>query len=125
MARGGEQDSGNPELPLEDGELNQQGPAQPFPDHEEEALFKAQMRAQQLILGHWKSGLAVIAVVLLGVLGFGLWEGQQEEAQQKTHAKIAGIDRKMPKENPLVAAGFSTSETDANVVAETSNGPRW
>ncbi len=123
-ARGGDQSGESPELPLEEGGLNEGDPAQPFPDHEEEALFKMQMKGQQLILGHWKIGLSVIGTVLLGVLAFGLYEGSQEEAQQAIQAKIAGVDRKMPKENPLVTAGFSASETDANVVAQVEEGAR-
>jgi len=123
-ARTGEQDGETPDLPLQPGDPPGGGPAQPFPDHEKDALFKAQMTVQQMVIGHWKFGLALIAVVLLAVLGFGLWEAHGEDAQRAVQAKIAKIDRKMPKENPLVAAGFSPTEPDANVVAQVQEGAR-
>ena len=57
--RAGETAQDTNDLPNEQGGLPEGMPAQPFPDHEEDAIFKAQMRVQNLVLGHWKSLLAL------------------------------------------------------------------
>ena len=106
------------DLPNEQGDLPEGMPAQPFPDHEEDTIFKVQMRVQNMVLGHWKSLLTVIALGLLGVLGYGLWEGRQLEAQQSVQAELAKIDRKMPKVGPLVQAGMKAVEDDPKIVAK-------
>lgn len=111
-----EQDTGD--MPLEQGGQPDGTPAQPFPDHEEDVVFKVQMRVQNAFLGHWKSILVVVGIGLLGVLGFGLWEARVLEAQQAVQAQLAKLDRKMPKEDPLVRAGFKSAEEDPAVVAK-------
>jgi len=114
--RAGDGAQDTPELPIEQGDAPAGGPAQPFPDHEEDAVFKAQMKVQNMVLGHWKGLLTVVGLGLLGVLGFGLWEGKVLEEQEKVQASIAKIDRKMPKDDPLVQAGFKPSDDDPKVV---------
>ena len=123
-AREGESLEEGAEQALEQDGLPEGDPAQPFPDHEEDALFKFEMVAKNFFLGHWKTGLAIIGTVLLAVLGFGLWEGEVEEDQKSVQAQIAKIDRKMPKENPLVAAGFQAGEEDEAVLAQVQEGAR-
>ncbi len=58
------------------------GDAVPFPDHEEDVLFKTQMRVLNLLLGHWKKGLAVGGVILLGVLAYGEYHGFKLDEQR-------------------------------------------
>ena len=87
-------------LPQE-GEGSQVDPGTvPFPDHDRDSLFKVQMQLQNLVLGFWKQGLAVIGVVLLGVLIFGLYQGQLDKERKEIQARIATIDRDMPELNP-------------------------
>jgi tetratricopeptide (TPR) repeat protein len=116
--RAGETAEGSEELLMDQDEGAEGGPAQPFPDHDEDVVFKVQMRVQNMVIGHWKGLLAVTAVVLLSVLGFGLWEAQVLEDQEAVQASIVKIDRKMPKEDPLALAGFSSAEEDPAVVGK-------
>jgi len=87
-------------------------PAHPFPDHEEDALFKTQMKLQQMVLGHWKTGLMFIIVMLLGVLGYGYWESHSLESQQAIQTEIAKISWKMPKSAGIQLPG---QEPDPNL----------
>jgi tetratricopeptide (TPR) repeat protein len=103
---------------LEQGEQPAGTPAQPFADHEEDVLFKVQMRVQNAFIGHWKSILVLVGIGLLGVLGFGLWEAHVLEAQRDVQAQLAKLDRKMPKEDPLVRAGFKPPGEDPEVMAK-------
>jgi predicted negative regulator of RcsB-dependent stress response len=116
--RAGETDQDTTDPSLEQGGQPDGTPAQPFPDHEEDAVFKIQMRVQNAVLGHWKSILVLVGIGLLGVLGFGLWEAHVLEAQQAVQAQLAKLDRKMPKEDPLVRAGFKPAGGDPAVVAK-------
>lgn len=94
-------------------------PAMPFPEHEEDVLFKTQMRVLNLLLGHWKTGLTGIAVVLLSVLGVGQYQNAQVEGQRTFQAQIADVDKRMPiatveERFGLTATGL-TEEVKANV----------
>jgi len=106
------------DMDIEQGDLPAGMPAQPFPDHEEDTIFKAQMKVQNMVLGHWKGLLTTIGIGLLGVLGYGLWEGHELETQQAVQAELAKIDRKLPKVNPLVQAGVKAVEDDPAVVGK-------
>jgi len=96
-----------------------EGDAMPFPDHEEDVLFKTQMRVLNLLLGHWKTGLAVVGVVLFGVLIVGEYTGHLVDQQRTIQGEIADIDRRMPADSPterLALDGVGiTPEVKANV----------
>jgi hypothetical protein len=96
------------------------GDAVPFPDHEEDVLFKTQMRVLNALLGHWKIGLAIVGVVLLSVLVFGEYDSYIVNQQRGYQGQIADIDRRMPEAGPaerfLGGAGEGlTPEVKANV----------
>jgi tetratricopeptide (TPR) repeat protein len=98
------------------------GGAVPFPDHEKDALFKAQMHAQNFILGYWKYGLSIIGIGLLSTLGWGLYVGRVDDSQKDVQARIHQIDRKMPTLNPLAEAGISDLEDTPEILAEVEAG---
>ena len=96
----------------------------PFPDHEEDVLFKTQMRVLNLLLGHWKKGLAIVGIALLAVLFVGEYAALQTDQQRDIQAKIADIDRRMPKESPAVAFGLQPADDSAETIANIEEGAR-
>ncbi len=99
-------------------------PAMPFPDHEEDVLFKTQMRVLNLLLGHWKTGLAVVGGALLVVLAVGQYQNSQIDEQRGYQAEIADIDRRMPTETPEERFGLNTGGLSPEVKANVEEGAR-
>ena len=104
--------------------LGADGAPVPFPDHEEDMLFKTQMKVLNLLLGHWKKGLAVISAVLLVVLVVGEFSAYKTDEQRDIQAEIADIDRRMPKESPAVAFGIEAPDTSPEMKANLEEGAR-
>lgn len=100
------------------------GDAVPFPDHEEDVLFKAQMQVLNVLLGHWKVGLAAVAAVLLGVLGVGEYSSFKVNEQRGFQDQIADIDRRMPAQSPTEFLKLGGTGLDANVKANVEEGAR-
>jgi hypothetical protein len=96
-----------------------EGEAMPFPDHEEDVLFKTQMRVLNLLLGHWKTGLAIVGTILLGVLIVGEYNEYMTSQQRGFQGEIADVDRRMPAPSPTERLGLDgmgiTDEVKANV----------
>ena len=100
------------------------GEAVPFPDHEEDVLFKAQMQVLNVLLGHWKTGLAVVGAVLFGVLVVGEYGAHQVDEQRGFQDKIADIDRRMPDQSPAEILDPTGSGLDPNLKANIEEGAR-
>ena len=100
------------------------GGSAPFPDHEEDVLFKTQMKVLNLLLGHWKTGLAIGAVILLGVLAVGEYQSFQTDEQRSFQGQIADIDRRMPERTPAEAFGGLNGGLTAEVKANVEEGAR-
>jgi tetratricopeptide (TPR) repeat protein len=96
----------------------------PFPDHEEDMLFKTQMKVLNLLLGHWKKGLAIVGAVLFVVLVVGEFAAYQTEEQRGIQAEIADIDRRMPQESPAVAFGIQPPDDSPETKANLEEGAR-
>jgi hypothetical protein len=96
----------------------------PFPDHEEDMLFKTQMKVLNLILGHWKQGLAVVCSVLFVVLVVGKMSEYKTDEQRGIQAEIADIDRRMPQESPAVAFGIEPPDNSPQTKANLEEGAR-
>ncbi len=111
-----------PDAVLDGG--NPGAPAMPFPDHEEDVLFKTQMKVLNLLLGHWKTGLAIVGGVLLVVLGVGQYQNAQIEEQRGFQAEIADIDRRMPVETAEERFGLNTEGILPEVKANIEEGAR-
>ncbi len=101
-----------------------EGDAMPFPDHEEDVLFKAQMRVLNVLLGHWKTGLAIVGAVLFGVLVVGEYAAHQVGEQREFQDQIADIDRRMPDRSPTEILNPSGQGLDANIKANVEEGAR-
>ncbi len=86
----------------------------PFPDHEEDVVFKVQMQVQNLILGHWKKLLAVTSSVLFVVLVVGEYKQFETSGQQDIQSQIADIDLKMPPMSQ--EARFGIAQEDAAII---------
>ena len=104
--------------------LGVDGVPMPFPDHEEDVLFKTQMKVLNLLLGHWKKGLAVVGAALLVVLVVGKYGEMQTDEQRDIQAKIADIDRRMPKESAAVSFGIQPADDSAEMKANLTEGAR-
>ena len=100
------------------------GEAVPFPDHEEDVLFKAQMQVLNVLLGHWKTGLAVVGAVLFGVLVVGEYGAHQVDEQRGYQDQIADIDRRMPDQSPAEILDPTGSGLDPNLKANIEEGAR-
>ena len=99
-------------------------PAVPFPDHEEDVLFKTQMKVLNLLLGHWKTGAAVVAVGLLIVLAYGKYQTSMVDEQRSYQAQIADIERRMPIESPEERFGLNSIAMAPEVTANIEEGAR-
>ena len=85
------------------------GDAMPFPDHEEDVLFKAQMKVLNL---------------LLGVLVVGEYGAHQVDEQRGFQDQIADIDRRMPDQSPAEILNPSGEGLDPNIKANVEEGAR-
>ena len=99
-------------------------PAMPFPEHEEDVLFKTQMRVLNLLLGHWKTGLAGVAAILLMVLAVGQYQNAQIEDQRGFQAQIADVDKRMPVASVEERFGLSATGLTEEVKANVEEGAR-
>ena len=99
-------------------------PVVPFPDHEEDVLFKTQMRVLNLLLGHWKTAVAVVGAGLLVVLAIGQFQASKIDKQRGYQAEIADIDRRMPIETPEERFGLSSVVMAPEVTANLEEGAR-
>ena len=79
-----------------------------FDENEEDVLLQAQMKVYNFIMGYWKQGLAVIGVVLLGVLGQGLYIEHIQDQQRSIHSDIEMIRADLPEPNPMSMYGAPT-----------------
>jgi len=104
--------------------MGEDGIPMPFPDHEEDMLFKTQMKVLNLILGHWKKGLAVVGAVLFVVLVLGEFASFKTDEQRGIQAEIADIDRRMPQESPAVAFGLQPPDDSPETKANLEEGAR-
>ena len=104
--------------------LGGDGAPVPFPDHEEDVLFKTQMKVLNLLLGHWKKGLAIVGAGLLVVLVVGEYGAMQTDEQRDIQAQIADIDRRMPKESAAVSFGIQPADDSPEVMANLEEGAR-
>ena len=89
----------------------------PLGDEEQEVdlLFRAQIKAQDFLLGHWKHGLALLSALLILVLVFGLVRNARIDAQKAGSAVVAELDRELP--DPAASfAGFGEGPTDEELV---------
>ena len=100
------------------------GDAMPFPDHEEDVLFKAQMKVLNLLLGHWKTGMAIVGAVLFGVLVVGEYGAHQVDEQRGFQDQIADIDRRMPDQSPAEILDPTGEGLDPNIKANVEEGAR-
>jgi len=100
------------------------GDAMPFPDHEEDALFKAQMQVLNVLLGHWKTGLAIVGAVLFSVLVIGEYGEHQVGEQRGFQDQIADIDRRMPDQSPAEILNPTGAGLDPNIKANVEEGAR-
>mgnify|MGYP001494082308 CR=1 FL=1 len=104
--------------------LGADGAPVPFPDHEEDVLFKTQMKVLNLLLGHWKKGIAVVGAALLVVLVVGEYASFQTNEQRDIQAKIADIDRRMPQESAAVSFGLQPPDDSPATKANLEEGAR-
>lgn len=74
-------------------------------------LFRAQMGAYNFLAKNWQRLLGVLGVALLGVLAYSLYLDYDRNQQRELQARIADIDRKMPKPDPM-AAMLGTPQDD-------------
>ena len=104
--------------------LGADGAPMPFPDHEEDVLFKTQMKVLNLLLGHWKKGLAVVGAGLFVVLVIGEYGSMKVDEQRGIQAKIADIDRRMPTESAAVSFGIQPPDDSPETTANLQEGAR-
>jgi len=65
------------------------------------------MKIADVFFEHWKNGLTILVLVLLVVLGLGLYQGKVTKAFQESSASIAAVDRKVPVPDQMAALGFA------------------
>jgi len=100
------------------------GDGMAFPDHEEDVLFKTQMKVLNLLLGHWKTGLMIGGGILLGVLAVGEYQSFKTTEQREFQGQIADIDRRMPVMTPAEALGGQGAGVPLELKANVEEGAR-
>lgn len=76
-----------------------------FDENEEDVLLQVQMKIYNFIMGYWKQGLMAIGVILLGVLGQGLYAEHVQDQQRSIHSDIEMIKADLPEVNPMSMYG--------------------
>ena len=82
------------------------------------------MQVLNVLLGHWKTGLAVVGAVLFGVLVVGEYGAHQVDEQRGYQDQIADIDRRMPDQSPAEILDPTGSGLDPNLKANIEEGAR-
>lgn len=83
-----------------------QAPAAPESMEEQDVLFRAQMGVAHIVLGYWRHALAVVGVVLLVALIYGLVGDYRKGKQEEWQASIASVDVDLPPPDPLAQYGL-------------------
>jgi tetratricopeptide (TPR) repeat protein len=87
---------------------------------EKDVLFQAQMAVANAFLGYYKYGLAILGVVLLVALVFGIVDTVQTKSQRNVHAKIAAVQ--MDLTDPNDKAALAKAATSLEDIAEKGDG---
>lgn len=89
--------------------MSQLPPTKPIlpSDQDADLLFRAQMAVYHYLLGYWKQGVAVIAVVLLAALVGGETATHLRDRQRADSASLAEVQRSLPEESPLAQYGLA------------------
>lgn len=104
--------------------MSQPPPNQPIlpSDQDADLLFRAQMAAYHYVLGYWKQGVAVIALVLLVALVGGETATHLRDQQRRDSAALSDVGKNMPDPSPLAQYGLAPpyDVTDADTKADLS-----
>ena len=87
---------------------------------EKDVLFQAQMAVANVFLGYYKYGLAVLGLVLLVALVYGIAESVHTKAQRDVHAKIAAVQNDLT--DPSDKGALAKAATDLEAIAEKGDG---
>jgi hypothetical protein len=90
------------------------------PPQEQDALFRAQMALQDLILGYWKYGVYAVLLVLLGALVYGGVTSWTRSKAEGHYAEISRVDFRMPKVDQMARFGLAPMD-DPNDVQRMSD----
>lgn len=85
-------------------------PARPSGVEEQDILFRAQMGVVDFVLGNWRRGVALVGVILVIALVYGLYTGHVRETQQGWQAELGAVDRKLPEPDPLSRYGLAPAD---------------
>ncbi|MCB9758860.1 MAG: hypothetical protein H6739_03395 [Alphaproteobacteria bacterium] len=83
-----------------------QSPLLPPEEEEVDVLFKAQMWIYDKLMAHWRQGLALVGLFLLGSLIVGLFLSWHTDQARATSAAIASVDRQIPEDDELALMGL-------------------
>jgi hypothetical protein len=88
-------------------------------DQQADLLFRAQMKAADLVLGYWKQGLGLLAGLLTVTLVIGLVSNHVRDAKRASSAAVAKVDAAAPEPDPMSMVGLAPADdlTDAARVA--------
>ncbi len=95
-------------------------------DQQADLLFRAQMKVADLVLGYWKQGLGILAVLLAGSLVVGLVSNHLRDSKRATSAALARVDAEIPPIDPLSMYGVAPADdlTDAARVSSLETAAR-
>ncbi len=90
----------------------------PLGDEEQEVdlLFRAQIKVQDFLYGHWKHGLALLGLAMVMVLVIGLVRNARIDAQKAGSATVAELDRDLP-DPAATFSGLGTGPSEDELVA--------
>ena len=87
---------------------------------EKDVLFQAQMAVANVFLGYYKYGLALLGLVLLVSLVYGIADSVHTKSQRNVHARIADVQNGLT--DPSDKAALSKAATDLEAIAEKGDG---
>ena len=87
---------------------------------EQDVLFKAQMAVANVFLGYYKYGLALLGLVLLASLVYGIADSVHTKSQRNVHARIADVQNGLT--DPSDKAALTKAATELEGIAEKGDG---
>ena len=80
-----------------------------LPGEQEEVdyFFQAQMAGHRAVQAYWKHVAAVVGVILIGALFYGLYDSNRRNDLKDGAAAIADVDRRMPQPDQMAMFGLA------------------
>jgi len=84
-------------------------------EEEEDLLFRGQMWLQNMVMGYWKQGLAIVCVILGVSFVYGTYQNHTRDTQRDIQGEIARAESKLPAIDPAARMGIVPMDDPTDV----------